>query len=111
MARFNQSTLHLSEITTMQLTTKQKQLLKAKAHKLRPIVFIGNNGFTENVKNEIDRGLNDHELIKIRIAENDREIRQGLFQEICESVSAQPIQLIGGIGIVYRAREDTFDGT
>lgn len=90
----------------MQLTTKQKQILKAKAHKLRPIVFIGNNGFSENVKNEIERGLNDHELIKIRIAEGDREVRQELFEEICKTVSCTPVQLIGGIGILYRERED-----
>ncbi len=64
----------------MTLTTKQKQQLKAKAHNLKPIVFIGNNGLTDNVKNEIDRGLNDQELIKIRISENDRQIRQELFQ-------------------------------
>lgn len=86
----------------MKLTTKQRQKLKATAHALKPIVYIGNNGFTETVKNEIDRALNDHELIKIRIQENDRELRRELFVTICEAVSAEPIQLIGGVGIIYR---------
>ncbi len=86
----------------MSLTTKNKQLLKAKAHKLKPIVFIGNNGFTENIKKELERALYDHELIKIRIQETDREAKKALFVDVCESVAAEPIQLIGNIGIIYR---------
>ncbi len=87
----------------MPMTTKQRQQLKGKAHSLKPIVFIGNNGLTDNVKMEIDRGLEDHELIKIRIQESDRVVRKKLFQEICDVVLAYPIQLVGGVGVIYRA--------
>lgn len=86
----------------MNLTTKQKQILKAKSHKLKPIVILGNKGFSANVKNEIDRGLHDHGLIKIRINESDRETRQALFEEICQAVNGEAIQLIGSIGVIYR---------
>ncbi|OAI50041.1 hypothetical protein AYO45_00230 [Gammaproteobacteria bacterium SCGC AG-212-F23] len=89
----------------MKLTTKEKQHLKGKAHALKPIVFIGHQGITENIKTEVDRGLTDHELIKIRIAESDRDVRHALFIEICDAVFACPIQLIGSIGIVYRKNE------
>jgi RNA-binding protein len=88
------------------ITTKFKQELKAKAHALRPIVLIGNNGFTENVKMEIDRGLKDHELIKIRISRVDRDERHELFSQICESVTAIPVQLIGNVGVIYRKNEE-----
>lgn len=88
------------------ITTKFKQQLKAKAHKLKPIVFIGMNGLSENVKNEIDRALNDHELIKIRIQESDRVLRKELFQEICNTANAEALQLIGNIGIIYRKKEE-----
>lgn len=89
----------------MTLNTKFKQQLKAKAHKLKPIVFIGNNGLTENVIKEIDRGLHDHEIIKIRIQSNDRDEKHALFLEACEISNAEPVQLIGGIGIMYRRNE------
>lgn len=89
----------------MKFSTKLKQQLKARAHSLKPIVFIGHQGLTANVKNEIDRGLYDHELIKIKIQETDRNIRREIFTEICESLSAIPIGLIGHIGIVYRESE------
>lgn len=89
----------------MSMTPKQRQQLKGKAHKLKPIVFIGNNGLTDNVKMEINRGLDDHELIKIRIQATDRETRRELFQEICDEMLADPIQLVGGIGVIYRVSE------
>ena len=86
----------------MLLNIQQKKQLKAKAHSLKPLVYIGLNGFTDNVKNEIDRCLTDHELIKIRIQENDRDIRRELYQTICTAVSAGAVQLIGSVGILYR---------
>lgn len=88
------------------LTPKIRQQLKGKAHKLKPIVFIGNKGLTANVINEINRGLEDHELIKIRIQDNDREVRRALFAEICETVEACPVQLIGSVGLIYRKNEE-----
>ena len=86
----------------MPLTPKEKQLLKARAHKLKPIVFIGHQGLTDAVKKETDRALNDHELIKIRIQAEDREERRAFFMELCEALSADDVQLIGKIGIIYR---------
>ncbi|HVE44074.1 MAG TPA: ribosome assembly RNA-binding protein YhbY [Gammaproteobacteria bacterium] len=84
------------------LPSKLKQELKAKAHSLKPIVFIGVNGLTDNVIKEIDRGLTDHEIIKIRIHSNDRDEKQALFASACEATSAHPVQLIGKIGVMYR---------
>ena len=90
----------------MSLNTKQKQELKGRAHKLKPAVMLGNQGFTEAVKKEIDRALYDHELIKVRIASTDRDMRRALFNEICEASGAELLQVIGSIGVLYRARTD-----
>jgi len=86
----------------MMLTPKERQHLKAKAHKLKPIILIGNRGFTEAVGKEIDRALTDHELIKIRLQSPDRESRQALVVTICQTHAAELVQLIGNIGIIYR---------
>ena len=86
----------------MSLSPKSKQQLKAQAHKLKPVVLIGNNGLTDAVTKEIDRALTDHELIKIRIATNDRDLRRALFAELCEATQAELVQTIGMIGVVYR---------
>lgn len=90
----------------MALTPKGRQILKARAHALKPIVLIGNLGLTEAVLKEIDRGLNDHELIKVRIAGNDRDARNAAFATICEQTKAQLVQNIGSIGVLYRPNKD-----
>ncbi len=88
----------------MSLTPKEKQHLKARAHKLKPIVAIGHQGLTEAVKKETDRALDDHELIKIRIQTEDREQRHAFYKELCEALSGNEVQLIGKIGIIYRKK-------
>ncbi|MEO8402409.1 MAG: ribosome assembly RNA-binding protein YhbY [Gammaproteobacteria bacterium] len=86
----------------MSLTPKSRQALKAKAHKLKPIVFIGHQGLTDAVKNEVDRALYDHELIKVRIQTEDRETRRGFFADLCSAMKAEGVQMVGKIGIIYR---------
>ncbi len=90
----------------MLLTPKQRQHLKARAHKLKPVVIIGNKGLTDNVKNEIDRALTDHELIKIRIHAEDRDQREEILNEIIATTHAAKVQLIGGMGTIYRQKKD-----
>lgn len=89
----------------MTLTPKERQHLKALAHKLKPVVMVGNNGITDAVSKEIDRTLNDHELIKIRVQTQDRDLRKQLFTQIQETAGAELIQTIGSIGIFYRLRK------
>lgn len=89
----------------MPLTPKVRQQLKAKAHKLKPIVMLGNKGLTAAVKKEIDIALNSHELIKIRVSTNDRDEKKAIVAEICESASAEAVQLIGNICVLYRKNE------
>ncbi|EKD71272.1 MAG: hypothetical protein ACD_46C00222G0005 [uncultured bacterium] len=90
----------------MSLTPKQKQHLKALAHRLKPVILIGNNGLTEAVNKEIDRALSDHELIKIRIAGEDRDLRRAMYTEICAYHRAELIQSIGNIGVIYRKNKE-----
>lgn len=56
----------------MNLSTKQKQHLKGLAHPLKPVVLLGSNGLTEGVLAEIEQALEHHELIKVKIATEDR---------------------------------------
>jgi len=90
----------------MPMTPKMRQHLKAKAHKLKPIVLIGSNGLTDAVQKEIDRALTDHELIKIRLPSIERDEKQTLLNEICASNQAELVQLIGNIGILYRMKAE-----
>ncbi len=87
------------------LTVSQRRDLKARAHALQPVVMIGSAGLTEAVLEEIARSLNSHELIKIRVMSDERETREAMMEQICESLSAAAVQHIGKILVVYRPSE------
>jgi RNA-binding protein len=84
------------------LNPKQTSFLRGKGHGLSPVVMIGNKGLSEEVLREIDISLNAHELIKIKVQGDQRELRQQMLQEICEKLTAAPIQHIGKQLVVYR---------
>ena len=79
-----------------------KKFLRAKAHILKPVVITGQHGASPQVLSEIQRALDHHELIKVRVNAGDREQRQSLIQEILAATSAELIQSIGHIITLYR---------
>ena len=85
------------------LTSKEIRQLRALAHKLRPVVTIAGKGLSDTVLEELDRALNDHELIKVKVAVGDREQRESVIAEVCERSSAVLIQRIGNIATLLRA--------
>lgn len=87
------------------LTVLQRQNLKARAHPLKPVVMIGSAGLSPSVLAEIDRALKAHELIKIK-AMAEREEREAMLQQICETLNAAPVQHIGKILVVYLPQEE-----
>jgi putative YhbY family RNA-binding protein len=89
----------------LNLTVSQRRDLKARAHALNPVVIIGNAGLTPAVLDEIERSLKSHDLLKIRVMNDDREARAAMLQEICELLKAGPVQHIGKVLVVYRPLE------
>ena len=84
------------------LSPAERRLLKARAHALRPVVTVGNERLSAAVLKEIETSLEAHDLIKIRVTGDDRDLRQALLGEICNRTGASPVQHIGKILVVYR---------
>jgi len=76
--------------------------LRTIGHKLRPVVTIAGNGLSDSVKAELERALNDHELIKLKLAVGSREARSAVTEEICASLAAQLVQSIGNVVVILR---------
>jgi RNA-binding protein len=87
---------------SFQLNVKQRQQLKGLAHSLDPVVMIGDKGLTESVVVEINRSLDAHELIKIRVLGDDRNYREELISKICDSCDSHLVQHIGKLIVIYR---------
>ena len=84
------------------LTSGDRKTLKAKAHKLEPIVHVGAKGLTDEVVAEIERALTAHELVKVRAGAMAREERDRALQEILERTGAHPVQQVGKVFVIYR---------
>ena len=89
-----------------ELSQEGKKALIKRSHDLHAVVMIGNKGLTDAVNNEIEIALNAHELIKIKIAGQDREQRSAVFKTISETHTAHLVQEIGMTGIFYRKNEE-----
>ncbi len=88
------------------LTTAERQQLKAAAHGLDPVVMISAEGLKPSVLSEIDRSLNAHELIKIRVFSDEYDEREVWLDAICEELNAAPVQHIGKVLVLYRENPD-----
>jgi RNA-binding protein len=87
----------------MSLSQDRKKALKSIGHKLNPVVTVAGNGLSENVLIEINRALEDHELIKIKYTVGDRELKQTLLLETEKKTRSTLVQSVGNIGLFYRA--------
>ena len=86
----------------MSLSQSERKWFRSIGHNLNPIVSIAGNGLSENVMAEIHRALNDHELIKIKLAIPDRQAKASLIEQVCIKTGAELIQTIGHIALIYK---------
>ena len=84
------------------LSAKRRGELRAEAHKLTPVVIIGDKGLTDEVVAEIERSLKAHELIKVRAMGGERDARDAWLEAICVRLQAHAVQGIGKVFVIYR---------
>ncbi len=86
----------------MALSNDNKKHFRQVGHGLKPVVMVAGNGLSENVLAEIERALEDHELIKVKVSVIDRELRSAAIKEMCDHSRAELIQEIGKVALIYR---------
>jgi len=89
----------------MELSENQRRFLRGRAHALKPVIHVGNNGLTDGVAKETARALTDHELIKVRAPGADRAARDALFADLATRTASTLVHRIGHVAILYRANE------
>ncbi len=86
----------------IELTPAERRVHRADAHHLSPVVLVGGDGMTANVRKEIDAALNAHGLIKVRVFSDDRAARELMYQELAADLNAAPVQHIGKLLVLWR---------
>ncbi|HQO29042.1 MAG TPA: YhbY family RNA-binding protein [Accumulibacter sp.] len=84
------------------ISSDTRRALRARAHALHAVVSISLKGLSESVLKEIDASLNAHQLIKIRVYTDDRELREQYFNTLCTQLQAAPVQHIGKLLVLWR---------
>ena len=85
----------------------QKKYLRGRAHKLKPTVFIGQKGITENVVRSTDEALNTHELIKVKFIDfKEKGQKTEIIGAIEKETASELVGMIGHIAIFYRRQRD-----
>ena len=91
--------------TGLALGGAERRNLRRMAHRLRPAVQLGGAGLTGAVVDAVDRALEDHELIKLRLA-GERDERKDLAARVAERTQSTLAGLVGHVAILYRPARD-----
>jgi RNA-binding protein len=86
----------------MNLTEQQKKFLRGRGHQLKPVIMIGEAGLSDAVIAEFESTLDHHELIKVSVRVGDRQARDEIIRKLCDDNSAQLIQRIGNVALLFR---------
>ena len=87
------------------IDSKFKRKLRAIGQGLKPVVTVASNGLTDPVIAEINRALDDHELIKIKIA-GDRNDRVDVELVLSDFEATDVVQALGNTLLVYRPSKE-----
>jgi RNA-binding protein len=88
------------------LNNAQKRYLRGLAHALKPLVQVGAKGVTPSLLAELDQVLEQHELVKVRVAAEDREGRDAWIYELVAGSGAALVGRIGHVALLYRRSRD-----
>lgn len=86
----------------MALTGKQIRTLRALAHHLDPVVFVGKADVTEAVAKQADQALEAHELIKCGVQDGSELTTREAAEALAEATTSEIVQVIGHRFALYR---------
>lgn len=89
----------------MPLDPTRKKQMRTIGHQLNPVVMISERGPSDGVNLELERALEDHELIKVKLGLADPAERRELAAVLCEHHRAELVQAVGKIILIYRAAQ------
>lgn len=87
----------------MELTSKQRAQLRGMANTLETIFQVGKDGIGENLITQVSDALENRELIKGRVLDNNMEHdARSAAQELAQATRSEVVQVIGTRFVLYR---------
>lgn len=91
---------------SISLTSAQTRFLRGQAHGLKAILQVGGKGISKTLVDEVSGALEHHELIKVKVAAEDREARDALIDDLVRRTDSSLVQRIGHTAVLYRPSQD-----
>ena len=73
------------------LTGKERSYLKSLAHNMDPLIQLGKDGINQGFLNQIDKLLEDHEIVKINVLQNAPVEVDEIVDDILDATGAEKI--------------------
>ena len=86
------------------LAASQKRYLRSLAHAIKPVILVGAKGVTPALLAELGNALEHHELVKVKVAAEDRDERDAWIASIAGGADAALIQRVGNVATLFRPR-------
>ncbi|MCG6880266.1 MAG: YhbY family RNA-binding protein [Deltaproteobacteria bacterium] len=88
---------------TEKLEGFQRRYLRGLAHKMKPVVFVGQKGLTETLNRSIDDALTAHELIKLKFIDfKEKDDKKEITETIEKAHGCELLGMIGHTAIFFR---------
>ena len=88
-----------------ELNSKQRSSLLKQSHTLNPKVWIGKNGLTDAIIENVDSLIEKQELMKIKFVDF-KDSKKEIVDIISEKTDSAIVKIIGNIAVVYRQAKD-----
>jgi len=84
------------------LTASQTRFLRGQAHDLKALLQTGGKGITPAFIAQLEEVLELHELVKVKVAAEDRDARDAMIAELVQATGCALVQRIGHVAVLYR---------
>ena len=90
----------------IEITTRMKRHVRHKLKEEKPTIWIGKDGLTPQLSNEIEKQLKKNKMLKVKILKSalQKETAKKIAAKAAEDAEAALVEVRGHVFILYRRR-------
>jgi RNA-binding protein len=94
-----------SDLSSSNLSGRQRRFLRVRGHHLSPVVQIGREGLSERLVAQAEEQLGAHELIKVKVAEGAPADRFACAEALASATHSELAQVLGRTFLLFKKRQ------
>ena len=90
----------------MNITSKQRSILKGIAMNEEPIFQVGKSGITDEFAAAVSEALDKRELVKLHVLKNNADDKNKTAYALAEMTGSIVVQVIGSMIVMFKYQHD-----